>query len=105
MIELLGYSAISLLVVKYFSPLEPLRLALLQRLVYLSHRSSLRFLKHLISVVSCVFCFSFWFTLAMTFSLASAAIVSILTMILDLIIENLRNVLHLPHTREEDRSK
>jgi len=47
-------------------------------------------LQSVITVLTCSFCFSTWFTLAMTWSVWDAAIVGILTMIVMNVIEALK---------------
>ena len=45
----------------------------------------------IVKIFSCGKCFSFWFTLLITFNLYYAAIVSILTMLINLVIEKLQD--------------
>ena len=81
MIELLGYSALSLLFVKYFSPIQPVREWIVNKLINFMIKYKLWFLEYLVQILTCPFCFSFWLTLGLTLSLYKAAIVSVLTMI------------------------
>lgn len=87
--ELLGYSAIALLTAKYFGPLDFFRNWLTGKLSNLMIKYNWNWLFHFIVLVTCPVCQSFWLTLVLTHSLPQAAIVSILTKIIDLIIEKL----------------
>jgi hypothetical protein len=91
MIELLGYSAVALLFTKYFSPIQPAKAWVVTKLVDLVVKTRQWWFMDAIQVLTCPKCFSFWFTLAMTFNLWSAAIVSIFTMIINLVIEKLQD--------------
>jgi hypothetical protein len=91
--ELLYYSAFSLLLIKYFSPLEPVRNWIITRLINFMIKRNWWFLQHVITVISCPYCFSTWFTLAMTFSVWKAALVGTLTLILVNVIEALKKYL------------
>jgi len=88
--ELLAYSAFSLLLIKYFSPLEPVRNWFLTRLINFMIKRQWWWLQSIITVFSCSFCFSFWFTLILTQNLWDASIVGILTMIVMNVIEALK---------------
>jgi hypothetical protein len=90
-IELLGYSAIALLFTKYFSPIQPAKDWVVTKLVDVVIKSSQWWAMEIVQTLPCPKCFSFWFTLAITFNLWSAAIVSIFTMIVNLLIERLQN--------------
>ena len=81
MIELLALSALSLLFVKYFSPIQPVREWIVNKLINFMIKYKLWFLEYLVQILTCPFCFSFWLTLGLTLSLYKAAIVSVLTMI------------------------
>lgn len=87
--ELLGYSALSLLLIKYFSPLQPVRERLVTWLIRVMATRQWFWLEHIIKVISCPFCFATWFTLAMTLNVWDAAIVGILTMVINSILEAL----------------
>jgi len=87
--EILGYSAIALLTAKYFGPLDPFRNWLTGKLVRLMVSKNWDWLFHFITLITCPVCQSFWLTLVLTHSLPTAAIASILTKIIDLIIEKL----------------
>jgi len=79
--ELLALSALSLLFVKYFSPIQPVREWIVNKLINFMIKYKLWFLEYLVQILTCPFCFSFWLTLGLTLSLYKAAIVSVLTMI------------------------
>lgn len=87
MIELLGYSALSLLIVKLFSPLEPVRSRVIDFLVRTMVRYNWAWLHSIIVVLTCSMCFSFWATLIYTQDIWKAAIVAVLTRIIDLTID------------------
>jgi ABC-type enterochelin transport system permease subunit len=89
MIEILGYSAIALLTAKYFGPLDSFRGWLTGKLANLMVSKDWEWLYHFIVLVTCPVCQSFWLTLVLTHSLPMAAIASILTKVIDLIIEKL----------------
>ena len=91
MIELLGYSAVALLFTKYFSPIQQPKAWVVTKLVDLVVKTRQWWFMDVVQVLTCPKCFSFWFTLAMTFNLWSAAIVSIFTMVVNLIIEKLQD--------------
>lgn len=79
--EILALSALSLLFVKYFSPIQPVREWIVSKLINFMIKYKLWFLEYLVQILACPFCFSFWLTLGLTLSLYKAAIVSVLTMI------------------------
>ncbi len=87
MIELLGYSALSLLIVKLFSPLQPVRERVLDFLVRTMVRRNWGWLHSIIVVLTCSMCFSFWATLVYTQDIWKAAIVAVLTRIIDLTLD------------------
>jgi hypothetical protein len=89
--ELLGYAAFALLFTKYFSPIQPAKAWVVTKLVDLVVKTRQWWAMEIVQTLTCAKCFSFWFTLAMTWNLWSAAIVSILVMIVNLVIENLQN--------------
>ena len=89
MIELLGYSAIALLAIKYFSPLQPVREAIVEGGIEYTIKHGLYPLMYLWKVLSCPYCFSFWFTLGLTQDIFRASIVAIITKVVDLIIQKL----------------
>jgi len=92
MMELLGYSALSLLLIKYFTPIQPAREWVITKGISFMIKYNLYWLHYLWVVLSCPFCFSTWFTLALTLNVWDAAIVGILTKILMLIIDKLEDV-------------
>jgi hypothetical protein len=89
--ELLGYSALALLFTKYFTPIQGPKAWLVDKLVNLVIKTKQYWAMEVVKIFTCPKCFSFWFTLGMTFNLWYAAITSILTMILDLIITYLQD--------------
>ena len=93
MIELLGLSAISLLFVKYFSPIQSVRSWVVEKLIRLMVKRNWNWLFYPVQVLSCPFCFSFWLTLGLTLNLYKAAIVAMLTMIVLYTVESLLNYL------------
>ena len=94
MIELLGYSAVALLFTKYFSPIQPAKAWVVTKLIDLVVKTRQWWFMDVIQILTCPFCFATWFTLAMTFNLWYAAIVSIFTMVVNLMIEKLQNGNH-----------
>ena len=91
MIELLGYSAVALLFTKYFSPIQQPKAWVVTKLVDLVVKTRQWWAMEIVQTLTCPKCFSFWFTLAMTFNLWNAAIVSIFTMVVNLLIERLQD--------------
>jgi hypothetical protein len=91
MIELLGYSAIALLFTKYFSPIQPAKAWVVTKLIDVVVKTRQWWAMEIIQILTCPKCFSFWFTLAITWNLWSAAIVSIFTMVVNLMIEKLQD--------------
>jgi len=89
--ELLGYAAIALLFTKYFSPIQPAKDWVVTKLVDLVVKTRQWWFMGVVQIFTCPKCFSFWFTLALTFNIWEAAIVSVFVMIIDLIIKNLEN--------------
>lgn len=81
MIEVLGLACIALLFVKYFSPIQPIREWIVDRIVDLMIKMNWWWLHYLVQVLTCPFCFSFWLTLGITVSLYKAAIAGVITMI------------------------
>jgi len=88
--ELLYISAVTLLAVKYFSPLEPVRQWIVTKLVRLMLKPRFGWVDKVITLITCSMCVSFWSTLLITHSLGKAAVVAILTRIIDLTIEYLQ---------------
>lgn len=87
--ELLSYSAIALLTARYFSPLDPIKGWLIDKIVRYMVKWNWSWMEHLVVLITCPTCQAFWLTLFMTWSLPQAAIVSIFTKIVYLIIEKL----------------
>lgn len=87
--EILALSAISLLAIKYFSPVQGVRNWIVEKLIRLMVSKNWNWLFYPIQVLSCPFCFSFWLTLGLTLSLYKAATVAVLTMVMLYIIESL----------------
>ncbi len=81
MIEVLGLSAISLLFVKYFSPVQGIRNWIVDKLIHLIVKHKQWWLEYLVQILSCPFCFATWLTLAVTLSLYKAAIAGVTTII------------------------
>ena len=87
--EILALSAISLLAIKYFSPVQGVRNWIVEKLIRLMVSKNWNWLFYPIQVLSCPFRFSFWLTLGLTLSLYKAATVAVLTMVMLYIIESL----------------
>ena len=87
--EILALSAISLLAIKYFSPIQPVREWVVDKLVRLMVSKDWKWLFYIVQVLTCPFCFSFWLTLGLTLSLYKAAVVGVLTMLTLYIMESL----------------
>jgi hypothetical protein len=90
-IDLLGYSAISLLFARYFTPIQGIKEYFIDKGIRWMIRKRLYWLDNFFILWSCPVCLSFWFTLFMTYSLPLAAITSIFTKIVYLIIERYSN--------------
>ena len=91
MIELLGYSALSLMIVKLFTPLDPVRERVIDFIIRLMIKRSWYWLQSLVIVLTCSMCFSFWATLLYTQDIWKATIVAVMTRLIDLTIEFLDN--------------
>jgi hypothetical protein len=87
MIEILKIVAVVLLIVKYFSPLEPVRQWTVDRLVRLMLIPGFRWVDKVITLITCPMCVSFWSILVIMHSLPLAAIGALMARIIDLIIE------------------
>ena len=87
MIELLGYSALSLMIVRLFTPLNPVRERVISFLVKTMVLRNWGWLQSIIVVLTCSMCFSFWATLLYTQDIWKAAIVAVMTRLIDLTIE------------------
>jgi hypothetical protein len=91
--ELLALSAISLLAIKYFSPIQPYREKIVDWVIRLIVRKNWWILNYPVQIISCAYCFSFWMSLAVTLSLYKASIVAILTLLILHVIEGLKKYL------------
>jgi hypothetical protein len=87
MIELLGYSALSLMIVKLFTPLDSVRERVIDFIIRLMIKRNWYWLQSLVIVLTCSMCFSFWATLLYTQDIWKAAIVAVMTRLIDLTIE------------------
>jgi hypothetical protein len=81
--------AVVLLVVKYFSPLEPVRNWIIGKLCYLMLKPGFGWIDKVIVLISCPMCVSFWSILLIMHSLPLAAIGALMARIIDLTIEKL----------------
>jgi len=90
---ILGLSAISLLAIRFFSPIQPYREKLVEWIINFMVRKEWWWLKYPAQVISCAYCFSFWMSLVVTLSLIKASIVAILTLTMLHVIESLRKYL------------
>ena len=89
-LQLLGYSAIALLFTKWFTPIQLTKAWVVDKITRFYIKRRWYWMYHIMLPLSCAKCFSFWFTLALTCNLYYAAIVSVFTMIINLIIERLQ---------------
>jgi len=94
MIQILGLSAISLLAIKYFSPVQPIREKFVGWLIKVMIKRNWWWLESVIKVFSCSYCFSFWMTLIITLNLFKASIVAILTLLILNVLEALNKYLY-----------
>jgi uncharacterized protein YbaR (Trm112 family) len=97
--EILALAAISLLAIKYFTPIQPVREWIVTKLIGFMIRHKLWFMEYLIQILACPYCFSFWLTLGLTLSLYKAATVAMLTLVVLYITESLKK--YLEDEREE----
>jgi amino acid permease len=93
MIEILALSEISLLAIKYFSPIQPYREKLVDWVIRLMVGKNWWILNYPAQIISCAYCFSFWMSLAVTLSLYKASIVAILTLLILHVVEALKKYL------------
>jgi hypothetical protein len=91
MIELLGYSALSLMIVKLFTPLHSVRERIINFLIRTMVSRNWGWLQSVIIVLTCPMCFSFWATLLYTQDIWKATIVAVMTRLIDLTIEFLED--------------
>jgi len=87
MIEILKIVAVVLLVVKYFTPIEPARKWIVDKLVRLMIKPGFGWVDKIITLITCPMCVSFWTILVIMHSLPLAAIGALMARIIDLIIE------------------
>ena len=87
MIQVLGIVAVVLLVVKYFTPIEPARKWIVDKLVRLMLVPGFSWVDKIITLITCPMCVSFWSILFIMHSLPLAAIGAIMARIIDLTIE------------------
>ena len=81
--ELLAYSAISLLFTKYFTPIQLPKAWVIEKITRWYVKREWYWMFEVVKVLTCPKCFSLWFTLVVTQNIFSAAIVSVLTMLID----------------------
>jgi hypothetical protein len=87
MIQVLGIVAVVLLVVKYFTPIEPARKWIVDKLVRLMVKPGFNWVDKVITLITCPMCVSFWTILVIMHSLPLAAIGALMARIIDLTIE------------------
>jgi len=97
--EILALSAISLLAIRFFQPIQPYREKLVGWLINFMIKRNWWWMEYPIQIISCAYCFSFWMSLIVTFSIYKAAIISILTLLMVHTLEALRK--YLSDEREE----
>ena len=88
-LEVIKIVAVVLLAVKLFSPLEPVRDWVIDKLVHLMMKPGFGWVDKIIILVSCPMCMSFWVILIIMHSLPLAAIGAIIAKIIDLTIQRL----------------
>jgi hypothetical protein len=88
-LEVVKIVAVVLLVVKLFSPLQPVRNWVIDKLVRLMIKPGFGWIDKVIILISCPMCVSFWTILIIMHSLPLAAIGAIMAKIIDLTIERL----------------
>ena len=88
-IEVVKIVAVVLLAVKMFTPLEPVRKFIIDRLVRLMLKPGFAWVDKVITLITCPMCVSFWAILVIMHSLPMAAIGAIMARIIDLIIDYL----------------
>jgi hypothetical protein len=79
--------AVVLLAVKYFTPIEPARKWIVDKLVRLMLVPGFSWVDKIITLITCSMCVSFWTILVIMHSLPLAAIGAIMARIIDLTIE------------------
>ena len=90
-LEVLKIVAVVLLAVKMFTPLEPVRIWVVNKLVRLMLKRGFGWVEHIIVVIGCPMCLSFWSILIILHSLPLAAIGAIMAKVIDLTIEKLED--------------
>ena len=88
-LEVIQIVAVCLLTAKYFTPLNPVKNWLIDKLVHLMIKPGWGWLDKIIILITCPMCQSFWAILLILHSLQWAAIGAIIAKIVDLIIERL----------------
>ena len=88
-LEVIQIVAVCLLTAKYFTPLNPVKNWLIDKLVHLMIKPGWSWLDKIIILITCPMCQSFWAILLILHSLQWAAIGAIIAKIVDLIIERL----------------
>jgi hypothetical protein len=87
--EVLGIVAICLLTAKYFTPLNPVRNWVIDKLIHLMLKPGFNWVDKIIILITCPMCQSFWAILVIMHSLPLAAIGAIMAKIIDLTIQRL----------------
>ena len=87
--EVLGIVAICLLTAKYFTPLNPVRNWVIDKLIHLMIKPGFGWLDKIIILITCPMCQSFWAILVIMHSLPLAAIGAVMAKIIDLTIQRL----------------
>jgi len=87
--EVLGIVAICLLTAKYFTPLNPVRNWVIDKLIHLMMKPGFNWVDKIIILITCPMCQSFWAILVILHSLPLAAIGAIIAKIIDLTIQRL----------------
>jgi len=88
-LEVIQIVAVCLLTAKYFTPLNPVKNWLIDKLVHLMIKPGWGWLDKIIILITCPMCQSFWAILVITHSLPWAAIGAMIAKIIDLIVERL----------------
>jgi len=87
--EVLGIVAVCLLTAKYFTPLNPVRNWVIDKLIHLMIKPGFGWLDKIIILITCPMCQSFWAILIIMQSLPLAAIGAVMAKIIDLTIQRL----------------
>jgi len=86
---ILGIVAVCLLTAKYFTPLNPVRNWVIDKLIHLMIKPGFNWVDKIIILITCPMCQSFWAILIIMHSLPLAAIGAIMAKIIDLTIQRL----------------